>query len=165
MRKLIMLIVALVMATGAKAQYLNEPEKVFQEETIYIGASLSGLSLTYNKDTDFSFGVEAKGGYMFIDDWMVTARVGFTTQKSLPNTLRLGAGVRYYFERNGIFLNAGASYAKQGDYKDFKPEIGAGYAFFLSRTVTVEPELYYEFSTKQSRYNTLGLRIGFGVYL
>ena len=48
---------------------------------------------------------------------------------------------------------------------DFQPNISLGYAFFLNRTVTVEPELYFNLSTKDIDNSSYGFRIGFGVYL
>ena len=51
-------------------------------------------------------------------------------------------------------------------YNDFMPSVQVGYAFFVSRTVTIEPELYYEQSFKNHKdYSNVGLRIGIGVYL
>ena len=41
-----------------------------------------------------------------------------------------------------------------------------GYAYFLSRTVTIEPAIYYDQSFKDhSKYSTIGLKVGIGVYL
>ena len=46
------------------------------------------------------------------------------------------------------------------------PSVQIGYAFFLSHTVTIEPEIYYNHSFKShSDYSTIGLRVGFGIYL
>ena len=46
------------------------------------------------------------------------------------------------------------------------PGVEVGYAFFLSRTVTVEPSIYYDQSFKNhSDFSTIGFRIGVGVYL
>ena len=46
------------------------------------------------------------------------------------------------------------------------PSVQVGYAFFLSKTVTVEPEVYYEQSFKNhSDYSKIGFRVGVGVYL
>ena len=39
-----------------------------------------------------------------------------------------------------------------------------GYAFFLSRHITIEPEIYYELSTKCSDYSGVGLKLGFALY-
>ena len=51
------------------------------------------------------------------------------------------------------------------DTRKTTPGIHAGYAFFVSRTVTLEPELYFDISTKGSDYMCYGLRVGVGVYL
>ncbi len=41
-----------------------------------------------------------------------------------------------------------------------------GYAFFISKTVTIEPALYYDQSLKDhSQYSTIGLKVGIGIYL
>ena len=38
-------------------------------------------------------------------------------------------------------------------------------SFFLNRTVTIEPAIYYEQSfTNHSKYSNVGLRVGFGIY-
>ena len=80
------------------------------------------------------------------------------------STTGWGAGARYYFERNGVFLGLTAKYAHSTGVDEFKPEINVGYAFFLGHYVTLEPELYYEQSFKNSKYSQFGLRLGFGVY-
>ena len=77
----------------------------------------------------------------------------------------MGAGARWYFDKIGIYVGAVAQYVHAtGGYDDFQPEIQAGYAFFLGRHVTVEPEVYYAHSFKDKDYSGLGLRIGFGIY-
>ena len=72
MKKLAMTVVALVMAISANAQYLNDPQNVFYEGKWYIGASASGLDLSWHKSTEMSLNVDAKAGYFFTDDWMIT---------------------------------------------------------------------------------------------
>lgn len=166
MKKFWLGLVTLMLSATANAQYLNDSEFVFNEGKYYISAAASGLDLNYNTSQNWKLDLQAKGGYLFLDDWMITANLGYTAVKHAPDYFRLGAGLRYYFEQNGIYVGAGANYVRTSDeYKDFKPEINCGYAFFLSRTVTIEPELYYEISTKSSCYSGAGLRIGFGIYL
>ncbi len=53
MKKLMMTVVALVMAISANAQYLNDSEKVFYEGKWYIGASASGLDLSCDDKAHF----------------------------------------------------------------------------------------------------------------
>ena len=53
-----------------------------------------------------------------------------------------------------------------GGYNDVMPGVEVGYAFFISRTVTIEPVLYYQQSfNDHSDYSKLGFRLGFGIYL
>ena len=57
-----------------------------------------------------------------------------------------------------------ARFAAGETLDDLLPEANVGYAFFLSRHVTIEPEVYYELSTKSSNYSGLGLKLGFALY-
>lgn len=81
----------------------------------------------------------------------------------------LGAGGRYYFDKVGVFLGANVnlkhySYDSEGvRHKPTRVGFGAeaGYAFFLSRTVTIEPAVYWDVNKDRS---DIGLRLGFGFY-
>lgn len=88
--------------TAAKAQ--------FTAGTKYIGASVSGLSMSYSKSAEFNLGLNADAGYYFADGWMVRGNFGYNHAKTLDG-LAIGAGVRYSFLQNGIFLGAGLEYA------------------------------------------------------
>lgn len=158
-KKLSLALLAMMMSLVANAQ--------FETGKKYLGASLSSLNLSYNGVDKGSFGVEAKAGYMFQDNWMATGQIGYAKKHEVPSNLSLAVGVRYYIVQNGLYLGASMGYLHSGDsYDDFMPGVQVGYAFFLSRTVTIEPEIYYNQSFKNhSDYSTVGLRIGVGVYL
>jgi len=152
------LLFGLMMTVAANAQ--------FEQGKLYANAGLSGLDLNYNANSKWNLGLSAKVGYMFVDDWMVLADGMWNIRHEAPNDFRLGAGVRYYIEQNGLYLGAGARYKHEHEYDDFMPNVNIGYAFFLSRTVTIEPELYYDFSMKDFKeYSGFGLRVGVGIYL
>ena len=162
--------IGLMMATvSVNAQYLNDPETPFTEGKFYVSASASSASFAYSKSTDFKLGLNAKAGYLFMDNLMVLGVVEFSGQNNFDIlTTQIGAGARYYFENCGIYLGAIAKYAHvksfETNFSDFRPELHAGYCFFLGRHVTLEPEAYYEHSFKDSDYSGFGLRIGIGVY-
>lgn len=158
-RRLALALIGLLMTVAANAQ--------FEQGKKYLGASLSGFNLSYNGSEKSHVGLQAKAGYLFTDDWMVSANIDYDKQKNVSAKLSFGAGVRYYIVQNGLYLGASASYLHAGSaYDDFRPGVQIGYAFFLSKTVTFEPELYYDHSFKShSDYSTIGLRVGVGVYL
>ena len=163
MKKLAMTVVALVMAISANAQYLNDPQNVFYEGKWYIGASASGLDLSWHKSTEMSLNVDAKAGYFFTDDWMITGTLGYNAQTDCSSSIKVGAGIRYYFESCGIYVGALCNYLHRGG-DDFRPELNVGYAYFLSRHITIEPEAYYEYSTESHGNRGFGVRVGFGLY-
>ena len=153
------------MATiGASAQYLNDQKSVFTQNKWYVGASLSGLDLSWHKASDWTFGLQAKAGYLFIDDWMVTGALGYEAQTDIPSILKLGVGLRYYVESCGIYGGISGNYYHCDDFNDFRPELSVGYAYFLTGKLTLEPEVYYEISTKDSDFSGFGVRLGFGLY-
>ena len=159
-KKILTLAIALLATLTASAQ--------FEEGKNYIGASVSGLDLSYNGSTEAKFGVNAMAGHFFADNLMVYGLAGFDHPgKNMDNSFNAGIGGRYYITQNGIFLGANVKYVHaNSSYNDFMPGIEVGYAFFLSHTITIEPGIYYQQSFKKhSDYSTIGLRIGFGIYL
>ena len=173
MRKLMMAAIGLMMAVSANAQYLNDSGTPFEQGKFYVNAAASSTTIAYSKSTDFKLGINAKAGYFIIDNLMGVGVVGLNTENNFDNvTFSLGAGARWYFDTVGIYVGAIAKYVNQkvtvGDdshsISDFRPEINAGYAFFVSRHITLEPELYYEHSFKDSDLSGFGLRIGIGIY-
>ena len=160
MKKIILFAVALLMTVAANAQ--------FEQGKGYLGASLSGFDLS-SQAKKFHFGFNAKVGYLFADDLMATAQVGYNHLQDTPDEYTFGVGGRYYIVQNGLFLGAGLTYKHtkfEGEkVNDFLPGVQVGYAFFVSRTVTIEPELYFDISTKKFERSAYGLRIGIGVYL
>lgn len=165
MKKLMMAAVALLMAVSVNAQtYLNESSTPFGQDKWYVGASTSSLGLSWHKASKWNFNLDAKGGYLFMDNWMITGKLGYTKQTDYPSYFNFGAGVRYYFDKCGVYLGASGNYRHMDSYSDFLPELNLGYAFFLTGKLTLEPELFYEISTKSSDYSGFGLRLGFGLY-
>lgn len=138
----------------------------FEKGKVYMGASLSGVGLSYNGSEKGKFGIQAKAGYLVEDNLMVTAQGAYDKQHDMPFSISLGVGGRYYIVQNGLYLGATVDYKHCDDFSDLQPSVQLGYAFFLSRTVTIEPELYYIQSFKNhGDYSTIGVRIGIGVYL
>lgn len=158
-KKMMMLLAALTMAVAGHAQ--------FQQGKPYAAASLSGVNLNYTTGQKWNMDLGAKVGYFAMDNIMLTGQLEYDYRNDGPNYFSLGPGIRYYIVQNGIYLGAGLNYVHADhSYNDFMPNIQMGYAFFLSRTVTVEPEIYYNQSLKDhDNYSGFGFRIGFGIYL
>lgn len=158
-KKLYLVVMAMMLAMAAHAQ--------FEKDKIYVGASMSGLGISYNGSEKTNFGLDAKGGYMIMDNVMLTGSLGYHKMDNVPSVVSLGVGGRYHIEQNGIYLGASLNYSHMYEScDDFQPSVQIGYAFFLSRTVTIEPEIYYNQSFKSHKdYSKVGLRIGVGVYL
>lgn len=168
MKKIAMLVVALTMTLAAQAQSYYKPTLTpFHSDKLFIGASLTGFDLNYSGTEEVRIGAQAQLGYMFFDNVLGYAEVAYNNGGDGPHTTTLGLGGRYYIEQNGLFLGAKLAYQHAyGSYDDLMPGVEIGYSFFLSRTVTIEPAVYYNQSFKNhSDYSNLGIKIGFGIYL
>ena len=159
MKKIALFVLALVMSVTANAQ--------FEQGKGYLGASLTNVDLSYNGLNKGHFGLGTKAGYLIADDWVLTGQLDYQKTKDIPYSLTLGTGIRYYIQQNGLYMGISALFKHaDDDYNDFMPSIQMGYAFFITRTVTFEPEVFYEHSFKDhSTFSTAGIRLGIGVYL
>lgn len=156
--KIILIIAAFAISLSSYAQ--------FETGKKYVGASLSGLDLNYSGSNEFTFGVQAKGGYFFLDNCMAIAQLSYDKQTDVPSSLSVGLGARYYLVQNGIYFGASANYLHSDNFDDCMPSVQVGYSFFINGSVTIEPEIYYNQSLKNhGDYSTFGLRIGLGIYL
>lgn len=111
----------------------------------------------------------AKAGYFFDDAWMMLGQVAYnhSGNETVPDYIAVGAGLRYYIEQNGLYVGVNATLVHTyRNYNDLMPGIELGYAFFVSRTVTIEPSVYYNQSFKShTKYSTAGFKIGIGIYI
>ena len=156
-----MLLVSLLMVVAGYAQ--------FEKEKWYVGASVTGFDISYSGAEKSRLGLDAKGGYLIADDWMLLGQLGWqhNGHAGESDAVTLGIGGRYYIIQNGLYLGVNAKLVHAyHNYNDFLPGIEVGYAFFLNKTLTIEPAIYYDQSFKRhSDYSKIGFRIGLGVYL
>ena len=159
-KKIAVVALGLMVSVGAHAQ--------FESGKQYCGASLTGLKLSYNGSEELCLGIQAKAGYFFEDDMMLLAQAEYKHSglEGVKDYWALGAQGRYYIEQNGIYLGAGVKLIHTGSYNDVMPGVEVGYAFFVSKQVTIEPAVYYDQSFKNhSDYSTVGVKVGIGIYL
>lgn len=137
----------------------------FAKGTKYVGASLSGLGLSYSSNERFRLGLDADAGYFLADCVLLKANVGYEHTR-VQDDVRIGVGARYYFSQNGIYLGAGAEYNHfTKSNNDVMVPVEVGYAFYLNHYLTIEPAIYYKMSLHDfSGNSTVGARIGFGYY-
>lgn len=160
-KKISLFVVFMMVALTASAQ--------FEQGKTYISASFSGLDFGYNGTSELNVGLQAKGGYFVEDNLLVLGTLGYNHigVDDTPDRFSIGVQGRYYIIQNGIYLGVGATYKHANhNYNDIMPTVEVGYAFFINRTVTIEPSIYYEQSVRDhSKYSNVGLRLGLGVYL
>ena len=159
---LIVLALSFLANTGAYAQ-----DPIAKGALMFTGGSNLGYT-SYSPSTGSSsslFVIDLKGGYFFMDNFaggvlldLVSSSSGSTTSTFTS----IGAFARYYVGGK-FFLGAGvASQSSTGSTSSTVIPIEAGYAFFLSKIVAVEPGLKF---TSQTGGSTFGLNIGFTVFL
>ena len=153
MRRRALLVCLLIGTVAAHAQ--------FEKGKWFVNPSITGLNLSYNTETDKAhFGLEAKGGAFLMDDVALLIDAGAKWQGGGTDVYTLGVGGRYYIDKVGVFLGADVNW-DGGDKTRFGFGLEGGYAFFLSRTVTIEPAVYWDINKDRSEF---GLKVGFGFY-
>ena len=158
MKKLALFVCLLVATVAAQAQ--------FEKGKWFVSPSLTGLNLVHDTELDqTSFGLEAKGGAFLLDNVALLVQAGAAWNQNNADVYTLGVGGLYYFDQVCIYLGANVNVNRWdlGDWDDTRCSFGleAGYAYFLSRTITLEPAVYWNVDGEGSRF---GLKVGFGFY-
>ena len=82
----------------------------------------------------------------------------------------LGSGSKITTDGStGVYIGGGLDWERRrykggGHNNDWGLGIEAGYAYFLSRTVTIEPAVYYKWRFDDSDNSRFGIKVGFGFY-
>lgn len=138
----------------------------FEKGKWFVNPSVTGLNLSYNTGTDnTSFGFDAHVGAFLVDNTALLVRTGAQWNGGATDVYKLGVGGRYYFDTIGMYLGINVNINRYDGQGSDKVRVGcgaeAGYAFFLSHTVTIEPAVYWDLNKDRSE---LGLKVGFGFY-
>lgn len=161
MKKVLLLAVVTLLTTfGAKAQ--------FEKGTMLLNPSITGLDLSYSKATKTTFGLDVAGGYFLMDNFALVGEMG-GSWSSPVDQYKLAGKARYYFDKVGIYASAGlqlSSYQAKhmSSVNDFALVMDAGYAYFISKNVSIEPGVYLDLSFRESDNTRFGLKVGFGFY-
>ena len=98
MKKLALALCLLAVSFTAQAQ--------FEKGTTIINPSLSGLDFSYSKNDKAKFGVGAQVGTFFAEGIALMVNAGADWSKPIDE-YTLGTGVRFYFNKTGIYLGGG----------------------------------------------------------
>ena len=160
MKKLALVLCLLAVSFTAQAQ--------FEKGTMILNPSVTGLDFSYSKNDDAKFGIGAQAGTFLADGFALMVNIGADWSQP-KDTYTLGTGMRCYFNTTGIYLGGGFDWErvryKGGSHNnDWGLGIEAVYAYFLSKTVTIEPAVYYKWRFDDSDNSRFGVKIGFGFY-
>ncbi|MBP6065218.1 MAG: outer membrane beta-barrel protein [Bacteroides sp.] len=160
MKKVALVFCLLIASMAVKAQ--------FEQGKWIVNPSLTGLDFTYSNNDKIKFGIGAKVGTFLVDGVALMVEAGADWSRPV-DAYTLGTGARYYFNSTGVYLGGGIDLNRfrwKGGHNSTEWGLGleAGYAYFLSRTVTVEPGVYYKWRFNDSDLSKFGVKIGFGFY-
>jgi len=160
MKKSALIICLLLASLAAQAQ--------FEQGKWIINTSMTGMDFSYSDSDKGHLGFLAQGGTFLQDNIALLVTLG-ADWSDPKDTYTLGAGGRYYFDQTGVYLGAGLKMKRwyfndNGHASDYALGLEAGYAYFLSRTVTLEPAVYYDLSMKNGNNSKIGFKLGFGFY-
>lgn len=160
MKKLLFCAIIFLFSVASHAQ--------FEKNKWVVSPSITQLNVSYSGYEKTTVGFEAEGGLFIMDNVAVLLNGGTNIREGGDDKTSLGAGVRYYFENVGIYVGTKARFDQYdfqtGNKKDVSLGGEVGYAFFLTRNLTVEPAIYYNQSLTDQHYSKVGLKLGFGFY-
>ncbi|MBR5804222.1 MAG: DUF481 domain-containing protein [Bacteroidaceae bacterium] len=165
MRKILVSLIMLVVTTMAHAQ--------FEQNKWYFNAAVTDFGLSYSGSEKLRMGAQITAGTFLFDDIALLLNGETIFHKQGERSATFGVGARYYFSQNGIYVGTGVKFrhyeyvsegVKLNSFSDGLWSFESGYAFFLSRTVTIEPAIYYDLSFKDSDYSKVGFKLGFSLY-
>ena len=155
---LMVLFLLVFFGTNAHAQ--------FEEGTSFINAQLTGLDIakwSFSMEGDdhtsefTQFGLNLAGGHYFQDDMAAVLTLGYLSvspdEGGSLSALSLTAGVRRHFGSN-FFVGGGLSlnsikleddFGSTNDLKAYLIALEAGYTYFLSERVAIEPGINYAY--------------------
>lgn len=140
----------------------------FEKGKWVVNPAVTGFELSHSKFADTTFGLQGQGGAFVMDNVALMLTAGGLWTDSY-DIYTLGVGGRYYFNQSGVYTGAGLGLNKI-DPDNIKSETfwslntEVGYAFFITKTITIEPAVFCNFSFKNSDYTEYGLKVGFGIY-
>ena len=108
MKKLALALCLLAVSFTAQAQ--------FEKGTTIINPSLSGLDFSYSKNDKAKFGVGAQVGTFFAEGIALMVNAGADWSKPVDE-YTLGTGVRFYFNKTGIYLGGGLDWNLPGSFE------------------------------------------------
>ena len=104
MKRIYLVLIAVLVTVAAHAQ--------FEAGKYYVGASLSGVGLSYNGSEKASFGLQGRAGYLFDDNLMATAQLEWDKKHDQPAYFKAGVGMRYYIVQNLVYSQKTITFAK-----------------------------------------------------
>ena len=160
MKKLVFGICMLCISIAAQAQ--------FEQGKWIVNPSITGLELSHSSEQKTEFGINAQVGAFIVDDVALLVTLGGEWTDG-RDAYGAGVGGRYYFNSTGIYVGAGLKmnnwkYKHMKSITDYAAFAEVGYAFFITKTITIEPAVYYNLSFKDGDYSKYGLKVGFGLY-
>ena len=193
MKKLFAAIAILSISLSASAQVVKKGTIVVNPTLTNVSYNSMTMTTSIDDDEDDTFsssdkgtrmGFQVSGGYGLQDNLMLIASLGYQSGSSdgdSINATTLAAGAKYYFTNNIYatgtlnIANGTLNYAKdETKVSATGLSLGAGYSYFLSPKVSIDPSINYSKSLKVTvedvdgfniAYSGLTFNVGFTIFL
>lgn len=190
MKKFTLILLAFVLFAGmVNAQSEATQKGTFVLNPQLLNLSFSSVGLKGDADANISqFGLAFSGGYAVMDGLIINGQLGYQHLKLEDikvSLFSIGAGARYYFPSNffggvGLLYNNGKIKVANSEssaellgieFIDLRAE--AGYAWFITPSVALEPSVSYGMKLAGGEidelgaeidYNRFGFNLGFSVF-
>lgn len=143
--------------SASKAQNINEGN-------FHFGAGLTGANFSFSDKT--FIGISVDGGYFIMDNWAIGGVVGVSHYDS-ETAFSILANASYYFletDTGVLFGRFGTGADREVGLTSFVMDITAGYSFFITDKIAIEPTAGFFIPFKSGRDASFNLGVGFSLY-
>ncbi len=120
---------------------------------------------SFDGDSMYNFGLD--GGYFIMDDLAIKAGLGYGGGDDIDGVFSYRLGVKYYaIDVIPVTIDLTGASIEDADENPLWFGIGAGYAWFISDDISIEPGVRYNLSLNEdfTDEGLLQFNIGFALY-
>ncbi|MBB4804346.1 outer membrane protein W [Flavobacterium nitrogenifigens] len=169
MKKVILAAIAVMGFTFANAQEQTAKGKWLIEANTGFGGDTNTGNTSfqlYSSDGESSWSIGAEGGYFVADNLAVKLGMGYNDFGHSSNAFSYKVGAKYYL-LNKFPLEASYTGASIKDANENPSYLGlqAGYAWFVSKNISIEPGLRYNVTLNEDYgKDVFQLNVGFALH-
>ena len=167
MKKLLLLAVMMLFGLASNAQQENNTNQTAKGNYVIevnTGSGTAGFTGFRFDSTNATWAAGLDGGYFTMKNLAIKVGLGYYYNNNLADSYNYKLGTEYYINGNipvGVDLSGTFSRGRANNWLG----VQAGYAYFLTKNVSIKPAIRYNMGFKNEQKSSLQGLIGFSIFL